>query len=660
MNKKGFTLVELLAVVVIIGVISGLALFAVTRSMQNSRARTFIEDARTAVSAVRQDVLSVNPKPTSYDGDISVYELDTINEFLTKKISASPFGGNYISASVRVEPSNSLDSDTYKFYICMIDSDGNGFDYTGEGDLSVDGILYESSDLKCTGTSNPNKVTVIVNNGQVVGASTTYVAYNATAIFTIKPNIGYSGGTASCTNNAVGSIVGNLLKVTRVTADTVCTVTLESGVPYNVVYDSNGGDALMLIDDRDDYPWESVNGVIKSPRNLSGLLYGTTTTISSKDFTLTATDTLRFQWAISAEEYYDSQYGSYMYYSIYKNGTLLDGTGSDTKITGGGNIGYESSLNYTTVSKSLDAGTYKIQFTYYKGPHYATTDPPVGLDRGFIKNVDLVNNSFSMPNTHFNAKEEKALSKNKYVKPGYTFAGWSKAQAAATPSYTDEQVVKNLTSSANSNLTLYAIWNKITEYNVGITVTNGTVSGDSTKTVHVGDKPTFTINPNTDFYKGSVTCTNSHTGTLSSDAKTVTIGKGSYGYITSGIYRETTCTVALKRSTNFSYTSSTGSSYYYSSCCGSAGPASAFSTETGQFTVTGTIVDSSHDTSAIHKYCVSYYGNNGDSCSTTGTTMYYYSGCTSAVSTSDSNQCGCTGIMCNAYISYTQYVSNAE
>ena len=656
MKKNGFTLVELLAVIVIIGVLAGLAIFAVTRTLENSRSKAFIEDAKTILAAVRQDMLSANPKPTSYDEQSSIYELDTINNLLSKKIINSPFGGEYISAAVKAMPSDSEETDAYIFSVCLIDSGGNGFDYVDEDLLSVDSIIFDKHDLACNGITNPYKVSVIVNNGQVVGASSRYVSPNSTATFTLKPNPGYSGGVVSCTNGVTASVTGNLLKTNKVNSDSVCTVTLDSGVPYTVVYDSNGGDSVMLVDDRDSYPWESVNGVIKSPKNLSGLIYGSTATISSKEFTLSSSDTLSFQWAISAEELNESTYGSYMYYTIYKDGVALDGTGNSTKITGGGNIAYESNLNYATVSKDLSPGTYKIQFSYYKGPHYATTDPPIGLNRGFIKNVDLVGNSLAMPSTKFNAKEEKALAKNKFVRPGYTFAGWSTDKNATTPTYTDQQSVKNLTPVANSTLTLYAVWNKITEYDVGITVTNGTVVGDSVKTVHVGDKPTFTINPKTDFYKGSVTCTNSHTGSLSSDAKTVTIGQGSYGYISGGINRETTCTVALKRSANFSYTTSSGSSYYFSSCCGSW----SFSTDTGQFTINGVVYDSDHDTSAIGKYCVSNYGTHGSSCTATGTIMYYYTGCTNAISTSDSNQCGCTGIMCNSYISYTQYVSNAN
>ena len=59
-NKKGFTLVELLAVIVILSMLIMLAIPAITRQMELARKKSFIEDAHTAIEAVKNDILAGN------------------------------------------------------------------------------------------------------------------------------------------------------------------------------------------------------------------------------------------------------------------------------------------------------------------------------------------------------------------------------------------------------------------------------------------------------------------------------------------------------------------------------------------------------------------------------------------------------------------------
>ena len=50
-NSKGFTLVELLAVIVIMGILMMVAIPAVTRTIENSRKDTFIDIAKSYANA---------------------------------------------------------------------------------------------------------------------------------------------------------------------------------------------------------------------------------------------------------------------------------------------------------------------------------------------------------------------------------------------------------------------------------------------------------------------------------------------------------------------------------------------------------------------------------------------------------------------------------
>ncbi len=63
-----------------------------------------------------------------------------------------------------------------------------------------------------------------------------------------------------------------------------------------------------------------------------------------------------------------------------------------------------------------------------------------------------------MQSQSFKYGEEKALSANTYTREGHTFLGWSTNSSASAPTYTDEQVVSNLTPTDNGTVELFAIW----------------------------------------------------------------------------------------------------------------------------------------------------------------------------------------------------------
>lgn len=66
--------------------------------------------------------------------------------------------------------------------------------------------------------------------------------------------------------------------------------------------------------------------------------------------------------------------------------------------------------------------------------------------------------SGSMSSSTHTFDTAKALTSNAYGRDGYTFLGWSTNKDAVTPTYTNGQSVKNL--STGGNVTLYAIWVK--------------------------------------------------------------------------------------------------------------------------------------------------------------------------------------------------------
>jgi len=155
-NKKGFTLIELLAVIVILAILVMVAIPAVTTYLRTSRNSAFIDNAKIAVDAVRNNYIITGSGGkacgTSLGGGVC-YDKDAINALLEKKLNDSPFGGSYTDACVQVlDNSNYNDittgSDvTYK--VCLIDGKGNGFALTEVNSIEAVGTVAASTTCGC-------------------------------------------------------------------------------------------------------------------------------------------------------------------------------------------------------------------------------------------------------------------------------------------------------------------------------------------------------------------------------------------------------------------------------------------------------------------------------------------------------------------------------
>ena len=57
----------------------------------------------------------------------------------------------------------------------------------------------------------------------------------------------------------------------------------------------------------------------------------------------------------------------------------------------------------------------------------------------------------------------KALTANAFQRPNYNFLGWATSSGAISATYTDKQSVKNLVSTPDGSITLYAVWQVVRE-----------------------------------------------------------------------------------------------------------------------------------------------------------------------------------------------------
>lgn len=118
-NRKGFTLIELLAVIVILAILVMVAIPAVTKYLNQARQGTFVDNAKSAISAVRNDVIISG-------GNKQEYPLTEINSLLEKKLITSPFGGKYCTES-KITISYDDDTGAGSYSMILYDEDGRGW-----------------------------------------------------------------------------------------------------------------------------------------------------------------------------------------------------------------------------------------------------------------------------------------------------------------------------------------------------------------------------------------------------------------------------------------------------------------------------------------------------------------------------------------------------
>ena len=81
----------------------------------------------------------------------------------------------------------------------------------------------------------------------------------------------------------------------------------------------------------------------------------------------------------------------------------------------------------------------------------------------------------------------KALSMNTYTRANYTFMGWAKEKTAEKAEYEDKQAVRNLVTTENGELTLYAVW-RPDSFQVKLDPNGGTMTGETVITMHYGQQ----------------------------------------------------------------------------------------------------------------------------------------------------------------------------
>jgi len=180
-----------------------------------------------------------------------------------------------------------------------------------------------------------------------------------------------------------------------------------------------------------------------------------------------------------------------------------------TSLVGGAGTKYDAD-NVSVAYAHPDGGT--------DNPGYFSAKP---YTVKFDANADDATGS--MDDQDFVYGTAQNLTKSAFSRSGYTFTGWNTAADGSGTSYADEAEVKNLTSVAKGEVTLYAQWDAKPTYTVAFDANDGTGSMDS-QGFTVGESQALTSNAFTRegyTFKGWNTAADG-SGTSYADGATVT------------------------------------------------------------------------------------------------------------------------------------------
>lgn len=138
MNKKGFSLIELLAVIIIIGIVATIGIVAISSSVGSSRKATFVNMARNyadSASAMRtSDKLPVEPK----NNEAVLIRVDNLTG-VDKTDNYDTVYGELVLDNCYVAIVNNKHQ--YSYYVTLVENSGNAIYNTEYSLLDEDSVV---------------------------------------------------------------------------------------------------------------------------------------------------------------------------------------------------------------------------------------------------------------------------------------------------------------------------------------------------------------------------------------------------------------------------------------------------------------------------------------------------------------------------------------
>ena len=212
-NKKGFTLVELLAVIVIMGILMMVAIPSISRVIENSRKDTFVDIAKSYANAAKTlwtaDTLTCEGTVASAVDDGDYYILINTKEsartmlpVLVDQGGKSSWGNRDVNGYVRVHVETVTDNNgepkrTTTFYVSLSDGTHGLID---NGSMTSDNLKKGNVKMDLSSVDK-KKIELTLDNGNLNCSKTNLGTYTCTDVAPVKTITGLCVDDSSYAGN---------------------------------------------------------------------------------------------------------------------------------------------------------------------------------------------------------------------------------------------------------------------------------------------------------------------------------------------------------------------------------------------------------------------------------------------------------------------------
>ena len=212
-DQNGFTLVELLAVIVIMGILMMVAIPSISRVIENSRKDTFVDIAKSYANAAKTlwtaDTLTCEGTVASAVDDGDYYVLinttesaRTVLPVLVDQGGKSSWGNRDVNGYVRVHVETVTDNNgepkrTTTFYVGLSDGTHGLID---EGSMTSDNLKKGNVKMDLS-SDDKKKIELTLDNGNLNCSKTNLGTYACTEVTPVKPITGLCVDDSSYAGN---------------------------------------------------------------------------------------------------------------------------------------------------------------------------------------------------------------------------------------------------------------------------------------------------------------------------------------------------------------------------------------------------------------------------------------------------------------------------